>query len=804
MKSLLRSPWLVAFVLALILLIGWDVTRRFSLDASMEHFLPGQGERALYRVSRKIVDSTLTGRMVVTVGLTSEALSAPERRQELAKLILEAEPALKDIVGIKGVTRGPAEGIEEDFYRLYFPRRFSFLSLDPKADSERLFSDRGLALGAIRLQEKLNSVESPLVRQTAPKDPWLLFPEVIERLSASNLSLEVEQGQFFARPKHTNASSEDWAVVFLELSDSALNADAQIPVLSGLEKVFQGLTAPPSAELKVEMSGANRFAVDTQTRMKTDIQRIYGLSTLGMILLFLGLFRSARRILYLVLPIASGLVIASWVSLLLYGRIHALTLGFGGSLIGVAIDYPVHVLSHHDLDAPGRSGPETIKRLLPTLTVAAGTTVLGLLGLGWTAFPGIREIAVFTGVGVTSALVITLLLGSLLPPSGGASSFAKKVSSALEMLLRQVRKSPRVSVAVLVGAGVLALFGVARVRFAPGLDSLAPLSPTLLAEDTRVQARIGEADAGRLVIVTAARLEDALRVNEKVALVLQDLKENKKVDGFTSATLLLRSEEFQRKADRQLRQTPNLARRTRDALEQAGFVPEAFPALEAELKDAPAPLTLGDLEDSKLGGLISPFVLKLEKEWAVITPLKGKIDEIAVTNELKNVAGAEYFSQRRLLNEAYSDLRTRTTELLLFGLLLIFGAALLRYRNFRRAGAAILPSVLASGATVGILSLAGQELNLLHLLGLLLVCSMGVDYGVFLVDSKPNEERSSLFSITLGCTSTMLSFGVLAFSSAPALSALGGSVALGICLSLLLAPISLLLISPRPSASLGN
>jgi predicted exporter len=128
-------------------------------------------------------------------------------------------------------------------------------------------------------------------------------------------------------------------------------------------------------------------------------------------------------------------------------------------------------------------------------------------------------------------------------------------------------------------------------------------------------------------------------------------------------------------------------------------------------------------------------------------------------------------------------------------LLLVGLAALSRYRNVRQTIAAVVPSILAAGATVGTLTLLGQELNLLHLLGLLLVCSMGVDYGVFLVDSNRKNEGPAMLSITVGCLSTMFSFGALSLSTAPTLRALGSTIAIGIVLSLILAPIAFLLLS---------
>ena len=86
------------------------------------------------------------------------------------------------------------------------------------------------------------------------------------------------------------------------------------------------------------------------------------------------------------------------------------------------------------------------------------------------------------------------------------------------------------------------------------------------------------------------------------------------------------------------------------------------------------------------------------------------------------------------------------------------------------------------------------DANLLHVVALLLVLSMGVDYGVFMIETLlpghgHEDGPATVVSLLTACLSTVVSFGVLAMSTNPALQALGLTAALGVVgLSLLLAP----------------
>ncbi len=793
-----RRPLVFALLALLaVALMGLDVVHRFSIDTSMEHFLPKTGERKLYRISRELIDSRLTSRMVLTIGLDDPSASQAERREKLRGVVKQLHERVARVDGIQSVTSGPPKGIEEAFFELYFPRRFAFFSLQPEADARLRFTPRGLDQSSQRLKEKLGSTEGVFVRNLAPRDPWLLFYDFVTKAGGSSLRLDVEGEQFFAKYESSReGAGQDFAVLFIELRDSALDATAQAPLLSHLEAIERDIRASSELNLVFEKSGANRFAVATERSMKSDIERVFALSTFGLLLLFLVFFRSLARLAFLLLPIAIGLLTALFVSLTLRGSVHALTLAFGGALIGVAIDYPVHALCHLDLGEAESTGPSTMKRLLPTLGLAAGTTILGLFGLAWAPFPGIREIAIFSGVGIATALLVTVSTGRFLHPAKKSRRTTEATSLGLLWVLHFLQRNRMVPSLLLVVAAGLTMTGFATIRFAPGLESLAPLDPALLSEDERVQARLGQIDAGTLAVAIGSDVQEALEKNEQAEHLLSRAKEDGLLSDFENVSVLLRSVSLQKRAHREATSFPDLEESTLLSLEKNGFVRQGFADLQSELKQPLAPLTHSQLKSSPLEPLLSPFILELEGEIAIVSPLSGIQNRKALQKRLESKDGIYLFSQKRMLNQAYEDLRDRTIELLLAGLCLIFVAGLLRYRNLRQALSLFLPAVLAAGGTVGLLSLVGLQLNILHILGLLLVCSMGVDYSVFLIDTKKHP-RSALLSIAIGCLSTMMSFGALGLSSAPALRALGITISVGIALALLLAPSALVFLPRR-------
>ena len=175
---------------------------------------------------------------------------------------------------------------------------------------------------------------------------------------------------------------------------------------------------------------------------------------------------------------------------------------------------------------------------------------------------------------------------------------------------------------------------------------------------------------------------------------------------------------------------------------------------------------------------------------------------------LADLPDVHWFEQRAFLNEIFASFRNQTVRQTALGSLLVLPLLMLRYRGLRRALAAFLPSVLSALVVLSIFAALGQQVNLLHAVALLVVMGMGVDFGIYLVDSFESERElgATLISILLCCLATLLTFGTLAFSSHPALRAIGLTSGLGIGLSFLFAPATLLLLhaDEAPAAQLAS
>lgn len=777
------------------------VVPRVRVEADITHFLPAGEDRALAELSRAITSSELNR----TITLTVEAPDGPTAARSALALAAQLR-ARRDVAW---VTAGPDEDLQQGFYEAYFPHRFGFVS-DDDAELARAFDDDALRARARRLREQLGSPTGTFVRRIAPEDPWLLFLDHVDRLrDALQGDLDVVEGGFVSGCRDDEQAPEPgcYGVVLAASAFSPFEVARSRHLDFAIDAAFDEVNAREGGVLRLERAGVHRLAVQSEATIRADIERVSMAGSIGVVLLMLLLFRSARVLTLGALPLLGGGIAAVASVQLLFGTIHGLTLAFGATLLGVALDYVAHLFTHVYLaPAPGLpAGPPTARRLAPGLYLGAATTVAGLVGLAWTSFPGIRQMAVFTSVGVTVALLLTrfaipLLLPSTPVPGGVLRAFGRGAHAVLEALARR----RGVVVAVAAGATILALTGLPRLGWQDDIRALNPLDPELAAEDERVRARVARMDAGRFVAAFGDDEEKALVATDRLHQVLEEARAAGELARFRSVHPLLWSEALQR---RNLEAIPRDAFvRTEAAYVAEGFVVAPFEPFRRALASEHETLSWEELARGPLGRLLAAQHVEVGERVALLAFVQGVGDEEALRRRVEGLEGVRLFDQNAFLQEAYGAFRARTLELVFVGLFVVLLLVVLRYRKLDLALAAYMPALLAAGATLGSLGWLGVQANLLHVVTLLLVLSMGVDYGVFMVEAELHRREgarsagglddgpATAVSLFVAALSTSASFGVLALSVNPALRAMGLTAALGVVLSLVLAPGAWLLV----------
>ncbi len=761
-----------------VLVLGTYCVLNLEIGTDLSHFMPDRNRSELAEVSSRLTDSVFTRTMVLSIG-------SDDLEKSIAATA-ELTQALRGQPEVAWVRSGLDSAQLEDIYKLYFPHRVSFLSDRPEREIPAMLADDALREKARELKAALASPVSGLLTRIAPEDPLSSFRTLFERFRRDDDSLKIVDGQLVTR-------DERFAIAMLGTHASAFESGPQSQLLSKIQARFDAIAEREGANLMLEMIGANRFAVAAEQSIKSDVYLIGACSFIGVATLFFLFIGGWRAFLIVSVPPWVGILVATSVGLVWLGRLDGLTMAFGASLMGIAIDYSNHVLIHHRLGPPGETPSDTVRRIRPSLMLGAITTVASLGGLALTSFPAFREMSFFAGVGVAAALWASLYpLRGLLRFSPALPQRSATTAAWLGRQFGRLERAPRLLLLIPLAVVPLAAVALPMLEWNDDMSKLTSFPKELIEQDRRVRNRVSSIDTGRFAIGIASDEKGAVELSDRIHERLVAAVEAGEIDGHRSLHDLLWSEDLQRRNWQAVRAEPDLDSRLDAAFVAEGFRPGSFRAFgEAIAGGPPVALKLDDLMNSALGDMLAPYTFPLGDGVAVVTYLEGLSEPEALRARLSALEHVYVLDQSSFVNDIYAEFRTSTLRQIVVGGFLVLVILVVRYRNWRKTLAAFLPAAIVAVLLLSIFALAGVKANFLHAMSLIMVMGMGVDYGVFLADSANDDESvgATMLSLLMSCLTTVFVFGTLAISSQPSLRAIGMTTGLGVLLSYALAPV---------------
>ena len=536
--------------------------------------------------------------------------------------------------------------------------------------------------------------------------------------------------------------------------------------------------------VSLHMVGPPAFAVASRESIKRDVTKLSIIATclvIGIIYLF---YRSITLIFLCLIPLLCGILISVSTIVLIFGSIHGITLAFGIVIIGVAIDYPLHLFSHIKVD---ENPSEAMDRIWPTLRLGVLTTALGFVSMIFSDFDGLIQLATFTVCGLVTAALVTR---HILPNITGFS-FLKYLPPRIGVLPFELLMKSKILFYILL-AGVITFLGFQRSElWENDIAQLSPVPDSQLALDRQIREELNLPNVSYWVIVKGKSEQPVLRWTESVAEKFQDLKNQGAISGFDAVTKYLPS--FEKQAQRiktlpsieQLKENLRIAKKGLPFRENAfeGFIQEVSSAKKSDF------LTSERLRGTLLEARINKLFYHQGNLWFSMISFKGSVDKKLVARAISSFPSENVFvlEPRKTSNILINRYRDRALLFFGWGCLIIVLTLRIALRQWVAVGRVLIPILGSVLTVIAVLIIAKIPLSLFHLVSLLLVIGLGIDYGLFLNHKLIlKEERSKTHHALIVCNlSTVTVFGTLAFSTTPVLRAIGTTVVIGAFLCLL-------------------
>ncbi|MGI2209809.1 MMPL family transporter [Shewanella baltica] len=759
-------------------------------------------ERALNQVEATLADQ-------VYIALVAKDETTAIAAAKLLMQKLEADLVARGKQGALTDIRSADMQLGEALGQFYFPHRFKLLT-EPQAKA-LANQDIGSLIEAAtaQLYNAFSYANSNLLAQ----DPLLLFPANLLTLAPSS-KVRASQGILFV-----NQGDNVAAVVMAKGRESAFNPNAQLAQMTVLT---QGLDAVKQSypDITVLKAGALFHALAATQTAKSEISILGLASLLGVIALVWLAFRSVMPLLLAIVTISSGLLLAVTFTLSVFGELHLLTLVFGTSLIGIAIDYSFHFYCERLSDTE-RSAQATVAYIFPTVTLAFITSALAYVGIGLAPFPGMQQVAIFCAAGLLGAyltliLAYPLLAGSRLPEGSRPLALAGTYLACLTQLSKRFTTPLGMGMFALVIL-IWCLGGVTKLTVDDDIRHLQQSPASVTEPENQLRQLLSGGTDNQFLLVRAASEEALLQQLERVSPMLDTAITNQELGNYVSLNRYLPSHQKQDTAyhlQGKIYQTQidtvltslGLDENLKPELQAAYLAaktdyitPAAFFTLGAGKQLAPLWLAPNEANSPAGNGQLNDDGASAEHgadqgadygaDYGAIVLLGGIQQIDALKARFAHDGSVQLIDKVADISAVMGHYRLLTLKLLALAL----GIALLLFSlnfGFKKAAVVVAVPALAALLTLATLGLTGSPLSLFHALALILVFGIGIDYSLFFASAQ-NHGKAVMMAVFMSACSTLLAFGLLAFSQTQAIHYFGLTLSLGIGFTFLLSPLIL-------------
>ncbi len=635
--------------------------------------------------------------------------------------------------------------------------------LDPD-DLGEIGADLGTDTVAERLAQQvalLHSPEGMVLKGLVRADPLSLRQYALRNLRHLALvpGARLQGGHFVS----TNGRS---ALVIAHTPVPITDAGGAERVAAGFRQAAEH--ALPTG-VRAELVSGHRYTLANRDTIQRDLRVVFGVSLAALAAIFAGFLRSVRSLAVFGVPLAAVAVGGGVVSLL-FARVSAITVGFGAVLLGITVDYALHV--YFALRRGDGAPAEILGRLTRPVLFGGMTTAAAFAVLLLSDLPGQRQMAVFSIAGIVTALVLSLLV---LPHWIAAAPWALPPSQAPDT----GRCYPAAPWIWLLAIALLAT-QMGRIEFNGNLRDIGVIPPELARAEAELGRTWGNFRGKALVFVEGSTPEEALTRNDRVYRFLAHRFPDA---GLVSLAPLLPSR------DTQVRNgaawtaywsgpgQPVLATLA-TAAHAHGFASNAFAPFLDSTRAGGEPIRPEDLDALGLGDVRDALLFGYDQGVRALTLIPDEPQLLAAVREA--FPAARVVSPAGFNSGLGAAIQSDFTRFLTLASLAVIGLLAVLFRDPRRIATALVPVVTAVAAMAGGMGALGLGFNLFNIVAATLVIGLSVDYGIFLVCEDPTPSAATRRAVLVSGLTTLAGFGALALARHPALQSIGISVLLGV------------------------
>jgi 1-acyl-sn-glycerol-3-phosphate acyltransferase len=540
--------------------------------------------------------------------------------------------------------------------------------------------------------------------------------------------------------------------------------------------------------------GGALVAVANANQIKKDIQLTIGIATAILLIILILFYRRFSTAIILFIPTALGALLAMAVLFIIRTKISAISLGIGSVLVGVTIDYALHILTH----IKSNNNIEALyKDITKPILMSSITTALAFLCLLFLESQALQDLGLFAAISVLSASVFALIF---IPQAYNIRETAVTKKTVIDAVASYPFHKKKWALIVMLLALGISTLTFNQVSFNNDLNTLNYESPALAEAQKGLDTLTNISSKSIYLAAYGNSDQEALKVNDAILTKLKHLKENNKVINFSSIGSLINSDSIQsNKIEAWERfwspeNKQNIQAHLIESGSALGFKPSTFSPFYSHINTSFKTLSIEDY--SPLKAISSEDFITSTEGFSTIATLV-QIQDAELTHVIDTFKDSKQIViiDRKEMNETFlGGLKNDFNRLVLYSSFVVYTLLFFFYRSLSLTLVTGIPIALTWLLTIGMMGLFNIEFNIFNIIISTFIFGLGIDYCIFITNALLHEYRTGerslathKTSIILSVITTLLGVGVLVFAKHPALHSIALVSIVGILSALTIA-----------------
>ncbi len=562
-------------------------------------------------------------------------------------------------------------------------------------------------------------------------------------------------------------------------------------LLNGLDAVGDSLSNTVYTNVRASYFGATAVSASNAAQLRKDTLLTQGI-TVVFLVLFIGFYFRKKRAPFLVLlPVVFGALFSLALLYFIKGKISVIALGTGSVILGIAVNYSLHVFNHY---RHTHSIQQVIADLTMPLTVGSLTTVGGFLCLQLVQSEMLKDLGLFAAFSLVGASLCSLIfLPHLIVSKSAENQNALPRVSWIDKVASWRPEHNKKLIVLIVVLTVVFAYTARYVRFEPDMMRMNYMSKRLKKADSSLNTINAWSLQSVYLISTGKNLDETLQKNEQAVAVLDDLKQQGVINKYSGVSSFILSRDMQQQKIQRWNQYWSAGKKQQllANLQTAGnalkYRATAFDAFSTMLNKQYEPVNDSAVADIRTH-FLDDYITETPGKSTVITLVKvTPQNRQQLYNAFENNSATTVIDKQYLTGRFVEIINADFGSIALMSSVLVFIVLLVSYGRIELTLVSFIPMFISWIWILGIMGILGITFNIVNIIISALIFGLGDDYSLFIMDGLLQEYKtgkknlaSYKSSILLSAITTIAGLGVLIFAKHPALQSIALIAIIGI------------------------